>query len=89
LGKTKNKERYYEEETWKWLPLKKEIVAGVTVLTLGSGISVFLREAPDCTDCKAGLLSIMATLSSLVNGILAITGKQNSSDRYQKGNPAS
>ena len=47
---------------------KKEIVAGVTILTLGSGTSVFFREVPDC---KAGLLSIMATLSCFVNGILA------------------
>lgn len=56
----------------KWyainIPLKIDIVAGVTVLTLGSGGSSFLMETP--LD-NAGLLSIMATFKSFVNGMLA------------------
>lgn len=50
------------------IPLKKEIVAGVTVLTLGSGGSSFFMENPLP---KVGLLSIMATFKCLVNGKLA------------------
>ena len=50
------------------IPLKRDIVAGVTVLTLGSGGSSFLiQNLPD----KAGLLSIMATFKCFVKGMLA------------------
>ena len=51
-----------------FLPLKKDIVAGVTVLTLGSGRSSFLMK---CFLPKAGLLSMMATFKCFVNGLLA------------------
>lgn len=50
------------------LPLKRDIVAGVTVLTLGSGGSSFLMLSPFD---NAGLLSMMATFKCLVSGILA------------------
>lgn len=50
------------------VPLKKVIVAGVTVLTLGSGRLSFLTKF---LNPKAGLLSIMATFKCLVNGMLA------------------
>lgn len=50
------------------IPLKKEMVAGVTVLTLGSGGSSFLMWK---LFIKAGLLSMMATVSCFVNGIVA------------------
>lgn len=52
----------------KWIPLKKEIVAGVTVLTLGSGGSSFLKHS---SFPKVGLLSMMATVKCFVNGVLA------------------
>lgn len=52
----------------KGIPLKKEIVAGVTVLTLGSGGSSFLKHS---SFPKVGLLSMMATLKCFVNGVLA------------------
>lgn len=55
------------------LPLKKDIVAGVTVLTLGSGGLPFLMLAPPF---KAGLLSIMAIDNCLVNGMLAANTEQ-------------
>lgn len=48
------------------VPLKKEILAGVTVLTLGSGKSTFLMEVPLF---KAGFLSIIAILNCFVNGM--------------------
>lgn len=50
------------------IPLKREIVVGVTVLTLGSGGSSFLMEAPLN---KAGLLSMMAIFKCFVKGVLA------------------
>lgn len=50
------------------IPLKNDIVAGVTVLTLGSGGSSFLMLIPLT---NAGLLSIIATFKCLVNGVLA------------------
>lgn len=50
------------------IPLKRDIVAGVTVLTLGSGGSSFLMQSPFN---NAGLLSMMATFKCLVSGILA------------------
>lgn len=52
----------------KLIPLKREIVAGVTVLTLGSGGSSFLKQTllPN-----VGLLSMMATFKCFVNGMLA------------------
>lgn len=48
--------------------MKKDIVAGVTVLTLESGGPSFLMLAPPF---NAGLLSIMAIDNCLVNGMLA------------------
>ena len=48
--------------------MKKEMVAGVTVLTLESGILLLVRQF---LDFNAGLLSIMATLRFFVNGMLA------------------
>ena len=33
--KKKQRKQHYEEETQKWLPLKKEIVTEVTIPTLG------------------------------------------------------
>lgn len=50
------------------IPLKRDMVAGVTVLTLGSGGSSFLMLSPFDT---AGLLSMMATFKCFVNGIFA------------------
>ena len=52
------------------IPLKREMVAGVTVLTLGSGGSSFLIEGPFN---KAGLLSMIAIDKCFVNGMLAAT----------------
>ena len=51
-----------------YIPLKRDIVAGVTVLTLASGGSSFLIMSP--LD-NAGLLSMMATFKCFVIGILA------------------
>lgn len=56
------------EKISKLLPLKRDIVAGVTVLTLASGGSPFFKRTllPN-----AGLLSMMATFKCFVNGMLA------------------
>ena len=54
------------------IPLKKDIVAGVTVLTLGSGgSSLFMHGLL----AKAGLLSMMATRKCFVNGVVAASNK--------------
>jgi hypothetical protein len=50
------------------IPLKKKLVAGVTVLTLESGILLLVRWF---LDFNAGLLLLMVTLRCFVNGILA------------------
>jgi hypothetical protein len=56
------------------IPLKKDTVAGVTVLTLGSGgSSLFMHGLL----AKAGLLSMMATLRCFVNGMVAASNKVN------------
>lgn len=54
------------------IPLKRDIVAGVTVLTLESGGSSFLMLTllP-----KAGLLSMIATFKCFVNGAVAAQSK--------------
>ena len=49
-------------------PLRKDIVAGVTVLTLGSGRCPFSMMF---FLLKRGLLSIIATFKCFVNGLLA------------------
>lgn len=56
------------EKVSKLLPLKRDIVAGVTVLTLASGGSPLFKRTllPN-----AGLLSMMATFKCFVNGMLA------------------
>ncbi len=52
----------------KLIPLKRDIEAGVTVLTLGLGGSSLLKQSllPN-----TGLLSMMATFKCFVNGMLA------------------
>lgn len=62
------------------IPLKNDIVAGVTVLTLGSGGSSFLM----CTPLNnAGLLSTMATFKCFVNGMLAKEIQRNKIAGYE------
>lgn len=55
------------------IPLKNDIVAGVTVLTLGSGGSSFFMQS---LFTKAGLLSMMATFKCFVNGVVAATSNK-------------
>lgn len=62
------------------LPLKKDIVAGVTVLTLGSGGSSCLMHF---WAISAGLLSIIAILSSFVNGMLAASHQNTKVEEWK------